>query len=76
MVVDVGSDTEVGLNLGLREHFVVADSEGEGGGREGLGVAEALMAISTAIFATLSQCQWQELSVLTVFWFMDQKDFL
>lgn len=58
-MVDVGSDTEVGLNLGLREHLVVADSEGEGeGGREGLGVAEALMAISTAIFATLSHCQW------------------
>ena len=48
MVVDVGNDTEVGLNCDLEEALGVEDTE-EVVGRESLGVAEARMANSIAI---------------------------
>jgi hypothetical protein len=51
MVVDVGNDTEVGLNCCLKEDLGVEDNE-EGPGRESLGVAEARMANSIAVRAT------------------------
>jgi hypothetical protein len=54
MVVDVGNDTEMGLNCCLKEALGVEDGE-EGVGRESLGVAEARMANSIAVRATLPQ---------------------
>lgn len=69
MVVDAGSDTEEGLSWGLKEALGVDDLEGGDWG--GLRVAEALMAISIAIFATF----WvaENLSV-TLSGLMDQRD--
>lgn len=50
IVVDAGSDTELGPSWGLKEALGVDDRVGKDWG--GLWAAEALMAISNAIFAT------------------------